>query len=78
MKYPFIKKEPGSFEVKLHKQLYRKPLINKLKNNLAGEVTSFKTKGDYYFLRIDAESESDCLNFLNYLIYLQRKQENEN
>ncbi|MCF7888080.1 MAG: hypothetical protein K9L76_02250 [Candidatus Omnitrophica bacterium] len=72
MNYPFIKKDKNKSYLKLHKKIYNKSLINKMKTQIFDSILSIKSQKDYYLLEIDADNKSDYFDFLNYLIYLNR------
>jgi len=66
--YPFIKKINNKVFVKLHKDLYDKNLIQKVREKEADSIISFKPQKKYYLLELRVDDFEDYFNFCNYLI----------
>lgn len=73
MAHHFIEKQKGKSYLKLHKKIYSKSLIDKIKEEASDFILSVVPKKNYYFLEINADRQSDYFDFLNYLIYLYKK-----
>jgi hypothetical protein len=58
--------------LRLHKDLYRKEILERVKKEDPKSVVSLAIQGDYYLLDLCIDGFSDCLDFLNYLIYINR------
>ncbi|MGD0335598.1 MAG: hypothetical protein ABSB18_00655 [Candidatus Omnitrophota bacterium] len=73
MNYPFLQKQGNILSVRLNKELYPQDLIERaIKEEPAG-IHSFRTQKQYHLVRLKEATSEDCLAFLNYLIYLNRK-----
>jgi len=69
---PFLKTEQKRKLVVLHRELYGQELIEQARLMEPGAVVSVTTKGDYHLVALKNSERLECLNFLNYLIYLKR------
>jgi len=58
--------------IKLHKDLYDKNLIEKVKEKEADSIISFKSKKSYYLLELKVNDFVDYFDFCNYLIDFRR------
>ena len=72
MNYPFIKKFKDKIFIRLNKELYKKELIEKIEKEEPDSVVYLKSQKNYYLLELRVDNFSEYLNFLNYLIYLNR------
>lgn len=72
MTYPFLKRCNKSVYVKLHKELYGREEIEKARAHEPDAVIAITSEKKYYCVRLNAAVDTDCFDFLNYLIYLRR------
>jgi len=70
--HPFEKKIGKKKFVKLHRELYSKNLINRIKKEIPDSIISFKSQKDYYLLELDVDDAVDYFDFCNCLIYFDR------
>ncbi len=73
MIWPFIKKERNQILVRLNSKLYSKELIENLCKQAKDNISSVKLEKGYHLVELRTASQEDYLDFLNYLIFLQRK-----
>lgn len=66
--YPFVKKIKNKLFIRLHKDLYSKNLIEKVRKKEADSIISFKSQRNYYLLELQVDDFEDYFDFLNYLI----------
>lgn len=71
--YPFVKKFKDIQLIKLNRALYPKDLIEKIKREEPNSIISLKSNNKYYILELKVDNFKDYFDFLNYLIYLNRK-----
>jgi len=64
---PF-KTEKNKVVLKLHRQLYKKNIINSAAKEEPDFIKNIVTGKKYYILELK-KNRADCLSFLNYLIY---------
>lgn len=73
MSYFFLKREKDKFILKLHKDLYKKEVILKAFQSEGVDFSwNLGSSKDYHLVRIATKNPEDCLDLLNYLIYLGR------
>jgi hypothetical protein len=72
VRYPFIKRLKNKIFVKLHKRLYRKELIEKIKKETSEAIKCIESDKDYYLLELEVDEPVEYFEFLNYLIYLNK------
>lgn len=70
--YPFLQKSGRKLYVKLHSELYDRSLFEGIKKEEPGYIKSINARDGYYFIDLNTHKSKDCLDFLNYLIYLER------
>jgi len=73
MNYPFLQKSGKGLFVRLNKELYPKELIESVIKEEPASIQSFNSQKDYYLVELKNAVGEDILDFLNYLIYLNRK-----
>lgn len=71
--YPFLQKHGNSSFVKLHKNLYKKELILRVKEENPGFVRAIISRGKYYLVDLDISKKSEYFFFLDYLIGLNQE-----
>lgn len=69
--YPFVRKK-GSIILKLHKDLYKKETILRIAKEEPDFLNALSLRKQYYLLEFKNADYGSCLDFLNYLIYLER------
>lgn len=72
---PFIKKENNRILIRLNGELYSKGLIANLCKQAKDNISSVRSENGYHLVELKAASQEDYLDFLNYLIFLQRNNE---
>ncbi len=70
--YPFCKKIGKKTYIKLHKGLYGKNLIERIKKEFPQDILSLKASKNYHLLELDIDGPEDYFDFCNYLIYYSR------
>ena len=70
--YPFETKIGKKKFVKLHKELYSRNLINKIKKEIPDSIISLKSQKDYHLLELEIDGTEDYFDFCNCLIYFDR------
>lgn len=70
--YPFIEKIRDKLFIRLHKELYGKDLIKKIKKEEPDCIISVRPQKNYYLLELNVDDFGEYFDFLNYLIYLGR------
>ena len=70
--HPFLQKTGKKVYIKLHSELYNKNVFDEIKKEEPGYIKSIKKQNDYYLLDVAAKDKSEYLDFLNYLIYIER------
>ena len=73
MNYPFLRKSGNTFSVRLNKELYPRELLERAIKEEPQGIQSFNSQNNYYLVKLKNAESDDCLAFLNYLIYLDRK-----
>ena len=58
--------------VKLHREIYSKNLINRIKKEIPDSIISFKSRKNYYLLELKVDESEDYLDFCNCLIYFNQ------
>lgn len=71
--YPFLQKYENSSFVKLHRKLYKKELLDQIKERMPDFVRRVMLRGNYYLVELRAKEEIEYFVFLNYLISLNQE-----
>ena len=58
--------------VKLHREIYSKSLINRIKKEIPDSIISLKSQKNYYLLELEIDDPEDYLDFCNCLIYFNQ------
>ena len=66
---PYIVKSENKTFLKLHKDIYKKQVLNKLRKEDPETITDIRLEADYYLLELQLDDPEDYFSFLNYLIY---------
>jgi hypothetical protein len=71
---PFLGQRGDKRFIKLHSALYPDAILAKVNESEPGSIGAVRKTGDYYFVELRADTQGECFDFLNYLIYLRRAQ----
>jgi len=71
MPFPLTKKK-DSFTLKLSKELYKHDTVQKALSEDKDWVEETESSDEYYCLQLKTAEVEDVLNWMNYLIYLQK------
>ncbi len=70
--YHFLQKVDNKLKIKLNIEVYNKSLFDQIRKEDPRRIKSVKTKNGYFFVELNVKKSKDYLDFLNYLIYLER------
>lgn len=70
---PFLTKKQGKLQLKLHKELYRKDVIDFANKCEPGFISSVKASAKFYLLDLNTSDPGECFEFLNFLVYSIKK-----
>ena len=69
---PFVVRTKNKEYIKLHKKLYDKRIIENIRSQEPGAISSFTEIPTYYLVKL--KNKKDSFDFLNYIIYCSRSQ----
>ena len=69
---PFEQKIGTKKFVKLHRELYSKNLINRIKKEIPDSIVSVKSNKKYHLLELKIDDSGDYFDFCNCLIYFNQ------
>lgn len=68
----FLKKTGKKIFIKLHKELYSRDVIERVRRQEPGILGMVHSDAAYYLVEMKTKQKRDYLDFLNYLIYTAR------
>ncbi|MFH1875879.1 MAG: hypothetical protein ABH865_03215 [Candidatus Omnitrophota bacterium] len=68
----FLKKTGKKIFIKLHKELYDRNVIERVKRQEPGILGVVHSDAAHYLVEMRTKQRRDYLDFLNYLIYMAR------
>jgi len=68
-----LQKRGNSFFVRLHRKLYKKELLVRIKEEKPDFVRAVMSRGNYYLVELMVNEETEYFAFLNYLISLNQE-----